>query len=78
MQYCGMKLDNYLNLAGRTDVEFARAIDRDPATVGRLRRGLTKPDWDTMARIRKETEGAVSPNDFLDGDSLDHKAESAA
>lgn len=65
MQYIGMTLDEYLTSKNITDAAFAGIISRDPATVGRLRRGITKPDWETLPRIVEATEGAVTPNDFL-------------
>ena len=65
MQYANMTLEEYLTSEQMTDAAFAEMIDRDPATISRLRRGITFPDWQTLARIRDVTGGAVTPNDFL-------------
>ena len=72
-----MTLDQYLTDAKITDAAFAVLIDRDPATVSRLKRGLTKPDWITLDRIREATGGLVMPNDFLPADE-NASAEDAA
>ena len=77
MQYCSMTLDEYLTQHEITDAEFAKRIERDPGTVSRLRRGLTKPDWQTMPRIFDATNGAVTPNDFLPADATDNSTEAA-
>lgn len=60
-----MKLAEYLSLSGLSDAQFANLIGRDRTSVSRLRRGETRPDWDTMQEIARHTKGAVTPNDFL-------------
>lgn len=69
MQYMSMTLDEYLTSKEITDADFAKRIERDPGTVSRLRRGLTKPDWQTLPRILDATNGEVTPNDFLPSDT---------
>lgn len=71
MQYLPMTLEDYLTTNEITDAEFAKRIERDPGTVSRLRRGLTKPDWQTLPRIFDATNGAVTPNDFLPAEPTD-------
>lgn len=44
--------------------EFARRIGRDPATITKIIKGHVRPDWTTMDRIKAETKGAVSAQDF--------------
>lgn len=61
----GMKLDDYLSREKLTDEAFGSLIGRNQSTVYRLRKGVTKPDWDTVARIIAATGGAVSADDFL-------------
>ena len=60
-----MKLDQYLTEKNIAPVDFARDIGRDVATVSRLRRELTRPDWETVRRITEATKGKVSANDFI-------------
>ena len=60
-----MKLDQYMTLRKLDDASFAKLIQRDRTTVYRLRTGKCLPDWATVAAISKETEGAVTANDFV-------------
>jgi hypothetical protein len=60
-----MTLDDYLTETGISNAAFAASIHREPSTVGRLRRGLTMPDWETMSVIKNATDGAVGADDFL-------------
>lgn len=60
-----MRLSDYLDLSATTDVAFAACIGRSRTAVSRLRRGETRPDWETARRIAEVTNGAVTPNDFL-------------
>jgi 3,4-dihydroxy 2-butanone 4-phosphate synthase/GTP cyclohydrolase II len=63
-----MKLADWLVRAGVTRAEFARRIGVSPGAVTQFCRG--DGAWvsrGTAQRIRAETRGAVTPNDFLDG-----------
>lgn len=60
-----MKLADYLTSKDLSDADFALAIECDRTTVSRLRRGITRPTWAQAERIRDATQGAVTPNDFL-------------
>jgi transcriptional regulator with XRE-family HTH domain len=60
-----MTLDQYLLVNAVTNAEFAERIGCDRTTVSRLRRGITRPEWELVEAIVKATAGAVSPNDFL-------------
>lgn len=60
-----MTLDDYLSDRNLTDTAFGAQIGRSQSAISRLRRGLTKPDWETLERIKDATSGAVTPNDFL-------------
>jgi transcriptional regulator with XRE-family HTH domain len=60
-----MKLAVYLTERGISDADFGAKIGRSRSSVSRLRRGETQPDWVTAAKIMSETNGAVTPNDFL-------------
>lgn len=72
MHLSNMKLSAYLELTQTSDEDFGKRIKRNRSTVSRLRRGLIKPDWGTAAVIQKETEGAVTPNDYLADDAPSH------
>lgn len=67
MQDGGMKLSEYLHENKISDLAFAERIKRDPVTVWRLRTERTRPDWPTVEKIIEETGGAVTANDFLQG-----------
>ena len=60
-----MNLDQYISSHSLTNAEFASLIGRDTSTVSRLRKNKTLPDWATVAKIYKATNGEVSANDFL-------------
>lgn len=60
-----MTLDQYLEVNGMSDADFAAAIKADRTTVSRLRRGAVLPEWGTMRRIYRATSGLVTPTDFL-------------
>ena len=59
-----MQLRDYLECEEITAADFAKKIDRSEATVSRIIRGLSRPDWGTMQAIRIATDGGVMPNDF--------------
>ena len=61
-----MHLSEYMARTGLKDDEVARGINRSRATVSRIRRGKTKPDWSTVSAIARFTNYAVSANDFVD------------
>lgn len=60
-----MKLETYLSEHELTDEAFAALINRNQSTVSRLKRGVTRPDWQTLAAIANATDGAVTANDFM-------------
>ena len=61
-----MKLETYLSENKITVSQFAQTIGRSAATVSRITRNLNQPNSKTMLRIKKETGGAVLPNDFFE------------
>lgn len=67
-----MKLASYLSEAGLTDQAFADQIGKSQSAVNRLRRGETRPDWETLAKIAQATNGAVTANDFMPAPSPSH------
>lgn len=68
-------LDAYLALKGLTRIEFGRMIRPNrPHTVrmyfrrladGSPNRYYHPPQWPTMVKIHKATQGLVTPNDWL-------------
>ena len=68
-----MKLADYLRENGLTPSEFAARIGRSESTITRLipassKKQVRKPGWGLLADISKATDGAVTANDFLDGE----------
>ena len=59
-------LNDYLTANEITEAEFAELIGRNQSSINRLRNGISRPDWETARRIAAATNGAVTPNDFLD------------
>lgn len=59
-----MHLSAYMALLKLDDDEVAQAIGRSRATVSRIRRRKTRPDWQTIKAIREWSTGAVSADDF--------------
>ena len=78
MQNARMKLEAYLKSADLDDEAFGALISRDRTTVYRLRLGRTKPDWDTVIKIREATDGKVSAEDWLETILQKREAEDAA
>lgn len=60
-----MKLDQFLTENKLTLAVFAATIGMSPSTISRIRREHTLPDWRTLELIKRATNGAVTPNDFL-------------
>jgi transcriptional regulator with XRE-family HTH domain len=65
-----MKLADYLTEKGIKANAFAKMIGADRSTVGRWlkpRDGVVwRPDWETIKKIEKATDGLVTANDFVD------------
>jgi transcriptional regulator with XRE-family HTH domain len=60
-----MQLHTYLKLKNITTAEFADLIRVSQAAVSRYATGARRPEWDVLERIVRETDGAVTANDFL-------------
>lgn len=61
-----MHLAEYLDKHDIRDREAALQIKVSPQTVNRWRHGKLLPSLRSMRRIAKWSEGAVSPNDWLE------------
>lgn len=62
-----MKLNDYLALTKTTEAAFAQKVGVSQPHIGRLRRGQCWPSRQVAQRIFDETDGAVTPDDFLAG-----------
>lgn len=61
-----MKLADYLSQAEIKPSAFAERLGVTRQTLWRYMSGDRRPEWDVLERIRAETDGQVTPNDFLD------------
>ncbi|MBB2959883.1 helix-turn-helix transcriptional regulator [Methylobacterium sp. R2-1] len=62
-----MRLADYLHQAEIKPSAFAERLGVTRQTLWRYMSGDRRPEWDVLERIRAETDGQVTPNDFLDG-----------
>ena len=66
-----MHIDQWMKARNLSNEEMARKIRTktltcDPSQVSRYRRGLIRPGWGIIARIKVVTAGAVSADDFME------------
>lgn len=61
-----MKLATYLSQSGTSQSAFAALIGVSQAAVARYVRGQRMPEPKIAKKIKVVTDGAVTPNDFLD------------
>jgi transcriptional regulator with XRE-family HTH domain len=61
-----MKLSEYRKSAGLTLGQFAEIVGVSDITIGRYERGERTPKPKIMTQIVRVTDGAVTPNDFLE------------
>ena len=59
-----MHLSEYMTLHELDDDAVAAGIKRPRVTVSRIRRHKVRPDWATIAQIKKFTKGASTANDY--------------
>lgn len=67
-------LDAYLKDNGISNAAFAKKVGASEATISRLRSGKQTPSFPLVARIAAETDGSVTPNDFLPPNPADAQA----
>lgn len=60
-----MQLSEWMADHGMTDARMGELIGIDRTAINRLRRGLTRPSWPVMDRIKDATHGAVTADDFV-------------
>lgn len=59
-----MKLSAYISKKKMTNAEFGTLVGLSQSQVSRIRRGVSRPSWEAMGRIEKETGGKVTFKDF--------------
>jgi transcriptional regulator with XRE-family HTH domain len=59
-----MHLSTYMTLHSLDDDAVAAAIGRSRATVSRIRRRKTRPDWQTIEALREWSFGQITADDF--------------
>ena len=59
-----MKLNQWLRDHNITQTEFAATIGVSPAFISFMCAGVKRPGIDTLARIERATDGAVTVADF--------------
>lgn len=60
-----MKLSAYLSDKNLTDDAFAAIVGMSQSQISRLKRGISRPSWETVAAIERATGGLVTAADFL-------------
>jgi hypothetical protein len=61
-----MHLSDYMLWKNLTDTEVASRIGRDRATISRIRRRVVRPDWPTIAQLKKMSRGEITADDFIE------------
>jgi transcriptional regulator with XRE-family HTH domain len=69
-----MKLAEYLQQEKISPAQFAAKLSKPASTISRVLKEQRTPTLDLMDAIAKETNGAVTPNDFLS----DHRRKATA
>ena len=64
-----MKLADYLADKGLSQNAFAKRLKVSHVAVGRWISGERIPEPDNMRAILRETEGVVTPNDFVSAEA---------
>ncbi len=59
-----MHLSAYMEKHRLKDSEVAKGIERDRATVSRIRRRKVRPDWATIEKLKEFSGGKVTADDF--------------
>lgn len=67
-----MHLADYMRDKGLSDEEVAKAIRRSRPTVSRIRRGKVRfPSEETLALLRRFSDGQITANDFLQDEAAE-------
>ena len=62
-----MKLADWMAWQGELDASVAEKCGVDRVTINRIRRGVNRPSWPLIRRIREITLGEVKAEDFMGG-----------
>ena len=62
---CGMKLAEYLSQEKLTDEAFGALVGMSQSQISRIKRGVSRPSWETLAAIERVTDGSVRAADFV-------------
>jgi transcriptional regulator with XRE-family HTH domain len=54
-----------MHLHDQNDGNMAKRLGVSRATISRLRRSKQSPRWDLISKIRDETNGQVTADDFM-------------
>ncbi len=73
-----MHLSEYMAAHDLDDDAVAAGINRSRVTVSRIRRRKVRPDWATIAEIKRFTGDQVTADDFQHIDQTDDGGEAAA
>jgi transcriptional regulator with XRE-family HTH domain len=60
-----MRLAAWLEREKLSPAAFAARVGVHRSTVGRWLDGAARPDWDQLTKIKEDTGGEVTPNDFM-------------
>lgn len=60
-----MTLDRFLSLSNTLPSQFAARIGVSASTITRIVRGERRPNLETLQKIVRATEGAVTADDFM-------------
>jgi len=60
-----MKLAEWLKAKKLTDAEFGEMVDRDRATINRIKRGINKPSFPLIIVIERVTKNKVRFKDWV-------------
>jgi len=60
-----MKLAEYLTEQKLTDEAFGTLVGMSQSQISRIKRGISRPSWDSLASIERVTDGAVRAADFI-------------
>jgi transcriptional regulator with XRE-family HTH domain len=71
MHIPGMRLSEWMKAAGIGDEALAQKVRElgspcDRSQISKYRRGLIRPNWQTIRALYQVSDGDVSANDFLE------------
>lgn len=61
-----MTLDDFLSETETSSAAFALKVKASRSQISRIRRGVSRPSWDLLARIEAATDRRVTAGDFME------------